>query len=457
MAIDTADVAIRPSPHRATLAAQAFFNPERLESPRFLLLLWFVTRFVVIGVWALLGTGAQGDVSYYYDHIATLGQTGPGAAMPEYPTPALWILSLPYLLGLGDPTGYMVVFCCLMLALDAAFTLSLWHFGGDRRGQAIVIWTVFIAFIGPTVYQRFDLITSVLAGWGLIAAWRRRPVGAGVLVGLAAAVKLWPALLWPALCGGSRPRAWRVTIAMIITGATLALASLVWGGWDRLLSPLTYQSDRGLQVESVFASIPMLLRSWHLGDYAVTISRYLAFEIWGTGVPFWLSVASIAAAAGYVLILAVYVAWLVRGQGRMIEGCVLTLLVVVVLIVSNKTFSPQYVIWLGGPLAATLLVVGDTPSGGGPHPIDTRESEMDKHRLVRVTWLTLAITLATIIVYPIGYPQLVNDTAALPWLRPVITLVLFARNSMMCWLLVELVRWAISFLRPSAWRLVRSR
>jgi len=457
MAVDTADIAVRPSPHRATRAAQAFFNPSRVESPHFLLLLWFVTRFVVIGVWALLRTGAQGDVSYYYDHIATLGQTGPGGAMPEYPTPALWILSLPYLLGLGSSTGYAAAFCCLMLALDAAFTLSLWRFGGARRGQAIVIWTVFIAFIGPTVYQRFDLVTSVLAGWGLIAAWRKRPVIAGVLVGVAAAVKLWPALLWPALCGGSRPRAWRVTIAMIATGATLAVASVAWGGWARLLSPLTYQSDRGLQVESVFASIPMLLRSWHIGDYAVTISRYLAFEIWGTGVPFWLGAASVAVMVAYALIVAIYVAWLVRGHGRMIEGCVLTLLVTVLLIVTNKTFSPQYVIWLGGPLAATLLVVGDTPAGGTTHPLDAIQSELDKHRLVRITWLTLAITLATIVVYPIGYPQLVNDSAGIGWLRPIITLVLFARNAMMVWLLVELGKWAFSFLRPGVWRLVRGR
>ena len=456
MAIDTEDVAIRPSPHRATRAAQAFFNSDRLESPHFLIMLWFITRLVVIGVWALLRTGTQGDVAYYYDHIAALGQSGPASAMPEYPTPALWILSVPYLLAAGDATRYMVAFCCLMLALDAAFSLSLWRFGGQRRGQAIVVWTVFIACIGPTVYQRFDLITSVLAGWGLIAAWHKRPVIAGMLVGVAAAVKLWPALLWPALCGGSRPRAWRVTIAMVITGGALAVASLVWGGWDRLISPLTYQSDRGLQVESVFASIPMLLRSWHIGDYAVTISRYLAFEIWGTGVPFWLSVVSVAGMAGYALIVLVYVIWLIRGHGRMIEGCVLTLLVIVVLIVTNKTFSPQYVIWLGGPLAATLLIVGDTRPGTDTHPLDRREGELDKHRLVRIAWLTLAITIATIIVYPLGYEPLTDDTAHMLWLRPVITIVLVARNAMMVWLLVELAKWCFSFLKPSAWRLVRA-
>jgi len=188
----------------------------------------------------------------------------------------------------------------------------------------------------------------------------------------------------------------------------------------------------------------------------VTISRYMAFEIWGTGVPFWLGAASVAVLVGYALVVAIYVVWLIRGHGRMIEGCVLTLLVIVILIVTNKTFSPQYVIWLGGPLAATLLVVDDTPPGGDAHPIDAQQAELDKHRMIKIAWLTMAITLATIAVYPIGYAQLVDDAAGALWLRPIITLILVARNAMMLWLLVELAKWAFSFLRPAAWRLVRA-
>jgi hypothetical protein len=34
------------------------------------------------------------------------------------------------------------------------------------------------------------------------------------------------------------------------------------------------------------------------------------------------------------------------------------LLVITVTIVTNKTFSPQYMMWLGGPMAAMIVATG---------------------------------------------------------------------------------------------------
>jgi len=426
------------------------FDGQRLDSPRFVLTFWFIARAVVIGIWALIGLGVQGDVLYYFDHISALGQAGPAQTMSEYPTPALWVLCVPWLLGLGTSVGYMMAFSCLMLLLDAGFTYTLWRTGGHRRGQAVLFWTLFLAFIGPTAYLRFDLIVSVLAGWSLMLLRRDHAGTAGALIGAGAAIKIWPAIFWPALCGGHKKTVVRATIGALAVGLAAAGASVAWAGWDRLLSPLTYQSDRGLQVESVLASVPMFIRSLGLGDYAVTVSRYQAFEIWGTGVPFWLDTASVAAFVGYGVIACAYVIWFVRGHGRLREAAIMMLFAVTVMIVTNKTFSPQYVIWLGSPLAATLVILG----GRQPHLPDRH---MDNWRLRRVTKLVLALTLATLLVYPIGYAPLVNDLAG--WtrlLRLPVTLILVARNGLVVWLLVELARWMFSFLRPSAWAEVRS-
>lgn len=448
MATGAVGILARWPPRQFTRLAQAFFTAERCESRHFLLAFWFSLRLLMVCFWLSSGRGASGDVNYYFDHLSVMNQAGAAQTMQEYPTPVLWVLSLPMILGLGNTVGYAVAFACLMLTLDALFTLSLWRFGGARRGQAIIVWSLFLTLTGPTAYLRFDLVTSVLAGWALIAAWRKRPVIAGAIISLAAAVKLWPALLWPALCGGSRPRAWRVTIAMAVTGGALALGSIAWAGWDRLLSPLTYQSDRGLQVESVFASVPMLLRALHIGDYAVTVSRYQAFEIWGTGVSYWLAAVSIAAIAGYVVIAAVYVAWLVRGHGRMIEGCVLTLLVITILIVTNKTFSPQYIIWIGGPLAVTVLVAGQKDANDALWA----DPAVEKRQAARVTWLILAAAFATVLVFPLGYSPLVRDVTG--WthvMRLPVSVVLVLRNAMMVWLLAELSVWTASFLKPGVW------
>ncbi|MCL2782522.1 MAG: DUF2029 domain-containing protein [Propionibacteriaceae bacterium] len=444
---DAAPVAASSSWYRK--ATTALFDGARLDSPRFLLMFWFVARLVVLGIWALLGLGAQNDVLYYFDHIDALAQVGPAQTMPEYPTPALWVLWVPWLLGFGTSVGYTMAFACLMLLLDAAFTYTLWRTGGHRRGQAVIFWTLFLGFIGPTAYLRFDLIVSVLAGWSLILIRRDHAGTGGALIGLGAAVKLWPAVLWPALCGGHKKTVLRATLGFALVGVVSAGASLLWGGWDRLISPLTYQTDRGLQVESVFASVPMFIRSLGLGDYAVTVSRYLAFEIWGTGVQFWLSLASVSVFVGYGLIAVTYVLWFIRGHGRLREAAVLMLFAITVLIVTNKTFSPQYVIWLGSPLAATFVIMG----GRQPH---LPSHDGDRLRLRRITSLVLTLTLATLLVYPIGYVPLVNDvTNWMHFLRVPVTVVLVARNCMVIWLMVELALWVASFLKPKAWAQVR--
>ena len=73
----------------------------------------------------------------------------------------IWVLLIPYLIGFGNEHGYVIAFVCMMLALDALFSWSLWHSGGSMGGQAVVFWTLFLAMVGPTAFLRIDLITSV--------------------------------------------------------------------------------------------------------------------------------------------------------------------------------------------------------------------------------------------------------------------------------------------------------
>ncbi|MCL2315969.1 MAG: glycosyltransferase 87 family protein [Actinomycetia bacterium] len=422
----------------------------RLENPRFILAVWFVSRFVVLLGWVVFAPSNKGDVQYYYNAIAQMGQAGAAHTLTEYPTPVIWFMLVPWYLGGGTLTGFVFVFMSLMLALDAAFTVTLWRAAGPLRGPATLVWIVFLLLLGPLPFMRFDLVTSVLSGWALLLVLRQRPVWGGGLVGVGAAIKLWPALLWPALCGGSRRHNIKATLGVAVFGGLFALGALVYGGWDRLLSPLDYQSGRGLQVESIWATGPMLARAFHLGDYAVTLSRFQAFEIWGTGVPGFAEAAGVAAIAGYVLIAGVYVTWWTRGAGRLMEACVLMLLVVTTLIVTNKTLSPQYLLWLAGPLASAYATMGSR----NPH---NRYYVADRNRLTRITRLILAIGALTLVVFPIGYTPLVSDTRAWTAVRVFVTLVLAVRNVGLLWLLGELLVWVVRFCSPTAFRAARDR
>lgn len=426
---------------RSARLAVHLFRELDLRSPRTLLLFWAVARLVVFLVWGLVTPETQGDVVYYYRHIDHMFQAGPEVTMREYPTPVLWLLALPWLAGLGTQTGYVVAFVLGMLALDAAFTHSLWRRGGRLRAHAVAFWTLFVAFIGPTVYLRFDLITSVLAGWSLLLLTRRAWPASGVLAGVGAAIKLWPALLWPALGGQPGRQRLATSIGFWGAGGLLALVSLIWAGWDRLVSPLGWQSGRGLQVESVWASAPMLLRALGLGDYAVTISRFQAFEIYGPGVGIWTTAATVATGLGLLGLVVAFTMWWWRGAGRPAEAAALMLLVILVMIVTNKTFSPQYMIWLGGPAAAAFALLGNRdPDDPGYAP--------GRRRLWVISLAILGITVATGVIFPIGYDPLVRDTWLASYLRLPVTLVLVARNVAICWLLGYVASWVVVFIRP---------
>ena len=141
---------------------------------------------------------------------------------------------------------------------DLAFTLML---ARARRGLLpVLVWLLGVPLLGSTAYARFDLLPGVLCGAAVLLV-ARHPRTAAAVVAVATGVKLWPALVIPPLLAVARPRR-AATAVLVGTGLALAGASVVLAGWGRLLSPLTYQSDRGLQIESVLAT-PAMLAWWH--------------------------------------------------------------------------------------------------------------------------------------------------------------------------------------------------
>lgn len=416
-----------------------FPGSEWAQRGRHLFWVWIGARLAVFGVWLLIAPSTQGDVIYYWSKIDQLSTLGPEQTLVEYPTPVIWLLQIPYLLGFGTRIGYVIAFVACMLALDIGFSWSMWRNGGRLRSHALLFWTAFLALVGPTAYLRFDLVPAVLSGWALVSLTKQRYWLAGGFIGAGAATKLWPALMWPALCLDKKS-AWRSTIGVFGLGGLLALVSLAWAGWDRLLSPLTWQSGRQLQVESVWASLPMLARVFVPDQYWVGISTFQAFEIWGPGVGAMVALASLSSIIGYLGAVVIYLLWWRLPKRRLIESAALMLLVVLIIIITNKTFSPQYIMWLGGPLAAGFAVVSFDQTGQERSHIHAT----DQRRLVRMGWVVLALTALTQIVYPIGYGPLVQGTLGMT----AVTLVLVVRNLGIVALLFWNLHWVWGFLRP---------
>ena len=151
---------------------------------------FILTRFVSH---LLLGLDAvafvANDVSYYGYHLFRLDE-GESGVMTEYPVPAVWILQAVYRLGGGWQT-WTAVYVGVFVLLDAAVALTLYR--RDNAAGAL-FWILFTGIQGPIVWFRFDLIPAALVAWACVFV-TRFPRLAGGLVGLGAAIKLWPALL----------------------------------------------------------------------------------------------------------------------------------------------------------------------------------------------------------------------------------------------------------------------
>ncbi|MCX6395683.1 MAG: glycosyltransferase family 87 protein [Propionibacteriales bacterium] len=374
---------------------------------------WVISRLLTLAVTFAVADAVGGDVDYYTHSLQNLvSGIGVGQTLPEYPLPVLGILVPEYLFAAGNAVAFAAVFVGSMLVLDAFFLALLWHVSGHRRSEAVTFWLWFLPAIGPMTYFRFDLVPAVLVGGAVLAAIKH-PALSGAMVAIGAALKLWPAILLPAFLIRRVDR-WRVLVAFCAAGGGLALMSLLVGGMDRLMSPLHWQSGRGLQIESVPAAPLMLVRSLDPERWLVLTSTFKSAEIFGTGVGTSLALTQ-ALFFGGLLLLGVL--WLrARTLPAMSAETLawLVLATVAIMTVTNKVLSPQYILWLGGPLAALMV---------------RAPADATVRRAVR---LLMVIAVMTQLIFPILYTHLMRDTnGTVP-----VTLLLVARNVLLVWLTV---------------------
>ena len=402
---------------------------DQRRGGRAVLVSWLVARALTLLVLAVAERFVVGDVFYYHRKISALFSVGLDRTLNEYPTPVVWVLWLPYGVTWGSRVGYLIAFIVLMLALDGLFTLALYRTGGRRHDRAIDFWLLFVFLVGPLSYLRFDLIPAVLAGGALLAA-RRRPWVAGALTGLGAAIKLWPALLAGALLS-YRPTRRPVALGFVAVGVGLAVLSLILGGWSRLISPLTWQSGRGLQIESIWATPLMVARAVRPSKWVVDISKYQAYEIFGSGVNAWVLVSNLVTVAGLVAIVVLFVRAFRTGEPTPIAVGFVMVATIAIMTITNKTLSPQYLLWLGGPIAAMLLLRADA-------------SEAEVRPVNRTAVQLLVLALLTHLVYPLLYDGLLGRQGHV--MIVVSTVVTALRNVALVVFTIEVCRYAWSLL-----------
>ncbi|MFD1714098.1 glycosyltransferase 87 family protein [Amnibacterium flavum] len=321
-----------------------------------------------------------------------------------YPIGALLPMGAAMLFGSAHYGETWLVLVTILDAIAVAVLLS-------RSRAAAWWWIVFLAALGPVAVARIDGVTAPIA---LVAVvWLLdRPVVAGVLLGLATWIKIWPAALIGAAILAVRQRA-RILIGSLAATAVILAAAIAIGGSRGLFSFILEQTGRGLQVEAPISSWWLWGAALHLDGYAVYYDTdILTYQVAGPGTQ------SLAAVMTPVLVLVVAaIAALVlialrRGADPVELLIEASFALVLALIVVNKVGSPQFVGWLAAPVVLGILH-GRAVSG---------------RRAVAV----LVVAVLTQIVYPWAYNGIVLA-------EPAAVLVLGARNLLFLVLLAQAV------------------
>ena len=249
-----------------------------------------------------------------------------------------------------SPETFGWAWIAAMLVVDLLVLLVLWR----ARPAAGWFWVVSGAALGPVMWLRYDLLVALLA-LVAVAQRQRRPGWAGVALGLAVLLKLWPLVLIPALLLRGDWRRWLVAASATV-GAGLAVEALLRGPAS-VLTPVVWQRERGVQIESLWATSTLVARR---GDDPSTVWEfaYRAYQLQGSGtaVPTIVAVLVMSAAGVAVLLATSRVDVARLGEVRATGAALLTVLVVA----TNTVFSPQYVIWV---LPLVGLVVARSRDG----------------------------------------------------------------------------------------------
>ena len=341
----------------------------------------------------------------------------------EYP-PGSFVTFIPPALLSTTAAGFVERFASEMALLLVAslvlVALTARRTGGLRAwpipALAFTTGALMLYPVAVTRYDAFVAFTLAAAAWCTVLGGRYRLLGYAAL-GLGAAAKLVPALATVTLAlvrrNGDRrvfQAAWGYGVFFAVLAIFFVPAYLL-GGED-LTRSFAYHANRGLQVESLGASVLA-----KLGLVTDVRFEYGAFEVQGPGTDL-LSTLSFPMTAT-LLLLTSLMAYREHRMGRLDAARFPRYAAALILafMLGSKVLSPQYVVWLL-PLVP-LAFVGFTGLG--------------------VSAVFLAVCWTTTQIYPNHYADLLEG-------RPPGAELLLTRNFLLA------VLWAAMLFLPSQYR-----
>jgi hypothetical protein len=282
----------------------------------------------------------------------------------EYPPLTILVFSLPLLLPLKY---YLAAFAFLMAMVTAGIYWLLLRYGPS--GSSLVFLLYLLIGVPAIALVRFDLLPALLTLFCLIAAERHQWKTAYCLLACGILLKIYPILLFPALFTAEQQAlgrlyvpaddlAWRdlpkqlwhilqsttnwywqncllfLTLLVIITGI---FALIDFHG--AVISQLSYFLQRPVQVESTGSTVLWIAQhmgiQWQKIEYSYGSINIISNKLGPT-----ISLMGMCS----LTLGALYILWL--QWHKKLDVVQASIALILVFLATEKTFSPQYLMWL---------------------------------------------------------------------------------------------------------------
>jgi uncharacterized membrane protein len=280
--------------------------------------------------------------------------------------------------------------------------------------RVLIAYTIGVLAVGPITLHQFDIFSAAFTILALVALAREKSVLAAFWLALGVATKIYPILLAPlfVLVEWKRGRLRQIGYAVAAFIATGTLTVLPWllRAPKSLLVMINYHKDRGIHLDSTWASVAFVPRALKL----TWVNVQLQFQSWQIGGPATDALIPISSAVLFG-VLAFSYWWILR---RIRSGAPIDLeflarasaFVLLGAMAASKVFSPQYLFW-----PVPFLALLDLQSDGLMHG------------------LFVVVGLITYWVYPFHYPALIDR-------YPLPITALIVRNALVAVLAVMIAR-----------------
>ncbi|WP_295125481.1 hypothetical protein [uncultured Leifsonia sp.] len=351
-------VASRSNGATAIAGLRAGTALSRVASSPLSLWIAFLAVHLVIGSLALAEGKGLGDVMWVYKPWAQLAAQGTEIVGVNadwvYPFAAIVPVMLPLLFGADNYVGGWLT---MVLLLNAAAFAVLIVGREPRRLVTGWWWLAFLLLLGPIAVGRLDSVSAALAVVGVL--WLTLHERAAVVVlTVATWIKVWPAAILVAAVVALKSR-WHIVTTAAVTSAIIVAVPLIFGAGLHVLSFITMQTGRGIQIEAPVATFWMWQAAFHVPGAVVYYDRdLLTFQVTGEGTVAAGSLMNPLFGLTAIVVALVGIRSVRRGTPYTRILPELSLALVTAFIAFNKVGSPQYITWLAAPVIIGLIYQG---------------------------------------------------------------------------------------------------